>query len=279
MNTQDEQNSQNDRRETADSADPHDAGGDDLHGDDLHETVVAAFNLLGWQATFAAVAAELKSDITASDLYELYPNREALAEAWLARQIPEPMEAASVRSLFEKFMSALLDALDHRRDFARAWLGALALDAPTSLEQLQQMQDDARLYFCTGLANLRDFIALPPPLMVADVVDELALVLSGVAASLLLAWQADRSHGAHRTRQQVESVACLLDALLLRRAEFADTSLLVHLHRMAALPHAQFVQPLVDLLLPSSRVQRLGNAPAMVDLLRRLLPPHDTAVP
>lgn len=244
-----------------------------------HEDVVAAFNVLGYQASFAAVAERLGNGTTAGELYDLYPSREALAEAWLSEVVPTLPQGASVRSLFAGLMFGLTSALGRQRDFSRAWLAAAMTNPAPGLLSWQLLHVSAQGFFRSGLQSVQGSIALPPPLVVADVIDDLADAMCGAAAALLVAWQADRSASNGDSRAAIDAAACLFDALLTRRTDFLDTSLLVHLHRMTALPREQFVKPLVDMLLPPARVQRLGNAPALADLLRNLLPPHTTGTP
>lgn len=242
-----------------------------------HEDVVGAFNVLGYGASFAAVAERL--GVTAAELYGLYPSRDALAEAWLSGEVPNIGPVATVRACFAGLMSMLDDTMTRQRDFAHAWLDAALRPAPDLLAWTQ-LHDSVRGYFVSVLIALDDtHIALPPPLVVADVVDELADALAAAVAALLVAWRADRSPNKGDWQQQADAVACLVDALLVRRADFNGTSLLVHLHATTAMLRGQFLEPLTNLLLPPGRVQRLGNAPALVDLLRTLLPPHTPVIP
>lgn len=244
-----------------------------------HEDVVGAFNVLGYGASFAAVAERLGNGVTAADLYDLYPSHDALAEAWLSAQIPTLGASATVRGAFAQLMAALNDEMTRQRDFAHAWLAAALHPAPPDLLAWKQLHGSVHDYFHDVLTALNGSIALPPPLVVADVVDDLADVLAGAVAALLVAWRADRSPHKGEWQTKVDAAACIVDALLVRRADFLGTSLLVHLHSMTAMVRGQFLEPLTNLLLSPGRVQRLGNAPALADLLRTLLPPHTPVIP
>ena len=79
-----------------------------------YEEVVARFNLLGYHATFAAVAVDLDG-YSAADLYDLFPSREALAEAWLCGAIPRDVKAVGVRSLVTSFVYGLIEPLQRQR--------------------------------------------------------------------------------------------------------------------------------------------------------------------
>jgi AcrR family transcriptional regulator len=216
-----------------------------------HEEVVAGFNLLGYRATFAAVAAELDG-VSAPDLYDLYPSREALAEAWLAGAILQCGEALSVRSLLTGLVYGLIEPLQRQRDFARAWIEAAPRSGPLNLPVMASLHQLLLEYFSAGLRGLRDKIALPPLLALEDALDELSEALTLISTALVLGWALDRSEQGARTCEAVESSALLVDALLTRRADFGGTSLLVHL----------------------GRAGRFGNGESLVQALRQLLPPH-----
>jgi hypothetical protein len=243
-----------------------------------HEAVVATFNVLGYDASFAAAAERMGNGTTAAELYATYASCDALAEAWLSELIPGVNKGASVRSLFAAVAGTLTAALRNYRDFSRGWLAAAPAGGWIDLRPWQLLHSHAHEYFVDGLTALRDQIALPPPLVMDDVVADVADALCAALAALLAMWQADRSTENADTDSAIDAVACLLDALLTRRADYLNNSLLVHLHRATALPREQLTKPLLDLLLPAGRVQRLGQAPALADLLRTLLPPHSPEV-
>ena len=240
-----------------------------------HTAVVAVFNRLGYSASFAQVARVLRC--SPSDLYCRYASCEALAEAWLASECPPPPLLPGVGGMYAGFMVWLLDRLEQQRDFSRAWLAALTRTGPLHLPQLRDLHDWMQRYFCCWFDANKGHISLPNGLSMADASSELADLLCLVSAALLGAWQLDRSHQACHTQASVDSIACLLDGLLTRRAEFGDAGLLVHLHRLLGQPHAQFLQPLLDTVLKADRVRRVANPASLLEALRALLPP--TAAP
>lgn len=238
-----------------------------------YEEVVARFNLLGYHATFAAVAVDLDG-YSAADLYDLFPSREALAEAWLCGAIPRDVKAVGVRSLVTSFVYGLIEPLQRQRDFSRAWIEAAPRSGALNLPVMASLHQRSLEYFCAGLRALRDHIGLPPLLDLEDALDELSEALTLISTVLVLGWALDRSQQGARTCEAVESSGCLVDALLTRRADFGETSLLVHLHRLALQPHLQFTKPLLDLLAPPGRAGRLSNGEGLVQALRKLLPPQ-----
>ncbi len=236
-----------------------------------HADVVAVFNRLGYSATFAQVARVLRC--SPDDLYCRYASCEALAEAWLAGECPPPPALPGVGGMYVGFMDWLLGRLDQQRDFCRAWLAALTRTGPLHLPQLRDLHEWMHRYFCTWLDDNHEQISLPPGLSVMDASSELADLLCLISAALLGAWQLDRSPLTHNTHASALSIACLLDGLLTRRAEFGDAGLLVHLHRLLAQPHAQFLQPLLDTVLKGERARRFASPVNLVEALRNFLPP------
>lgn len=238
-----------------------------------HEEVVAGFNLLGYDATFAAVAQELNG-VSAADLYDLYASREVLAEVWLCGAIPPSDAPLSVRSLFTSFVYGLLEPLQRQRDFGRAWIQAMPRSAALQLPALASVHARAREYFATGLQALHDQIGMPALLPLDQALDELSEALTLAAVALVVGWGWDRSEQAGATGLAVESTGTLIDALLTRRADFGDTSLLVHLHRLLSQPHNQFTRPLLDIVAPPGRAARFTDGEGLVAALRNLLPPQ-----
>jgi AcrR family transcriptional regulator len=242
-----------------------------------HEDVVATFNVLGYGATFAAVAERLGQGVTPAVLYDEYASREALGEAWLSNVVPGVDGETNVRSVFANLIYGIVEALNSQRDFSRAWLAALTVKAPLHLPQLERLHDVVRLYFKTTLTAIRDSISLPGGLELEDVIDELADLLSALAGALVHAWAVDRSEQAANTTSSIEASAILLDALLTRRADFGDEGLLVQLHKVLNLQHRQFVAPLLDIVLKPDRAGRLLDPQGIVQALHDLLPPRASA--
>jgi len=220
------------------------------------EEIVACFNVMGYDRTFASVAEELGVDPTA--LYNLYESREALGETWLRQVVPQSATQPSVREMFSGCVFPLLQTLQDRRDFSHAWLAALRITGPLHLRQLHELHDTLRQYFIGWLDANQKLISLPRRMTVDDVVSELADALCALTMFMVTAWEADRSKQYQDTWTLVDSTACLLDALLTSRPDLGDAGVLTHLTRIVGVPHAQFVQPVLDSLLKPDRVQRLG---------------------
>ena len=241
------------------------------------EAVVAAFNVLGYSATFAAVARTLKPAVPAQDLYRRFPSREALAQAWLSTAIPEASDEPGLAPMFTGFMFSILARLESQRDFSRAWLASLKVTAPLHLPQFEDFHRDAHKYFADYLDLSQAQLSLPSQVQPRDVVHELADALCVVASWLVLFWEADRSVQYHHTRCLVESTACLIDALLVRREAFGDVGLLFHLHQLLRQPHEQFLKPLLGTLLSPDRVQRYANPVQLIEALRSFGLPAEPA--
>lgn len=237
-----------------------------------HDQVVEAFNRLGYHASFAAVAQDRNWDCGA--LYARYPDCAALAEAWLTSRVPpEPPADGSLAGMFSGLCAWLLDALESRRDFSRAWLAAMTRTGPLHLPQLRDLHGAAHGYFCTWLDANQQRISLPEATPMRDVSHELADVLCLAVGGALNLWAADRSRQFSHTMRAVESTAYLLDGLLMARADFADAGLLVHLHRMLGPAHEQFTQPLLEMALAGDRAQRLADPVKLLEMLTTLRPP------
>jgi len=246
------------------------------HGNDVPaaKEIVEKFNSMGYEATFAAVAHEFR--VHPAALYNLYESREALGETWLRGLVPQAAPQPSVREMFSRCVYELLGALQSQRDFSRAWLAALRVTGPLHLRQLHELHDSLRQYYIGWLDANQGVISLPRRMTVDDVVSELADALCALTMFMVTAWEADRSKQYQDTWTLVDSTSCLLDALLTSRKEFGDTGLLTHLTRILGVPHAQFVQPVLDSLLKPDRVQRLGIVP-LIEGLRALRFPTGSA--
>lgn len=245
-----------------------------------HAQVVEAFNELGYTATFAAVARQLTNrlgdEVKPETLYLQYESREGLGEAWLEGFVPEPPEESNgepLHEMFSHFVLGLLSELQSRRDFARAWLAAVAPAGAGHLPQLHLLHDKARSYFEGWLNVFHDSVALPDKVDMEDAAAELADGLCAVTLWLIMHWAADRTSGYGSTQRTTDAIAYLLDALLVRRKDLGEASLLVHLHRLLKEPHDQDLVPLLDSLLPADRARRwLGEVP-LLQALRLLRPP------
>jgi hypothetical protein len=233
--------------------------------------VVEAFNRLGYDASFAAVAADLQC--SPETLYALYQSREALGEAWLSAAIPRESDRTSVGGMFASFVFSVLGTLESRRDFGRAWVAALAVTGPLHLPQVRALHDQAHDYFVGWLDANEALISLPSGTALADVSSELADALCALALAFIVSWQADRSKQYGNTSATVESVAYLLDALLTRRDDFGQSGLLTHLVRIADQQHRQFIEPLLQVWLKPARAQRLADPVQWIEALRTLRPP------
>lgn len=231
-----------------------------------HDKVVAVFNELGYQASFAAVARRLK--VPADSLYRRYPSREALGAAWLEASVPSVPRKDTLKDAFGEFVRSTLHMLQQRRDFARAWLAAMKASAPLHETVLRQLHAAAQGFFVGWLDANEKLVGLPDGVRFEDVEIEIADALAGAVLALVLHWEADRSSEYRVTQATLESVACLLDAALIRRPDFGGESLLVHLHRILALEHERLVLPLLDALLKPERARRLADPVNLVEALR-----------
>jgi len=239
------------------------------------DEIVECFNLIGYERSFAAVARILNADPTT--LYRLYESREALGETWLREVVPQSSKQPSVQEMFSGCVFTLLRTLQDRRDFSRAWLAALRVKGPLHLRQLHELHDTLRQYFIGWLDANQSLISLPRQMHVDDVVSELADALCALTVFMVAAWEADRSKQYQDTWTLVDSTACLLDALLTSRPDFGGAGLLTHLTRILSVPHAQFVQPLLDTLLKPERAQRFLSIVQLIEGLRGLRVPPGSA--
>lgn len=236
-----------------------------------HEDVVRQFNRLGYAASFAAVAKSLRLK-DANVLYNRYPSREALGEAWLCGRLPRDPGTQTIRAAYLAFMSDALVALEDYRDFSRSWLAAMALTGPGRMSEVLALHDAAHCYFLACLDAQHANISLPPPVAYEDVRNEIADALAGVALMLVAHWESDRSVRYARTIRLVNAIGYLIDALLVRRAEFGDAGLLVHLHEFIRQPHDEFLRPLLDLVLRPERAGRLLDPVSLLELVRDFRP-------
>src|SRR5438874_1707918 len=85
----------------------------EVRGLPLPADVVAAFNLLGYGATFAAVAGQFHG-ISPSALYAQYPSRETLGEIWLSECLPKDKLAGGIGAVFSECTFRLLGALNEQ---------------------------------------------------------------------------------------------------------------------------------------------------------------------
>lgn len=222
--------------------------------------VVAAFNVVGYQATFAAAAAELVPPTPVAALYAAYPSREALAEAWLSACIRKDKLAGTLGTSFSECAFGLVVALSGQRDFSHAWLAALR-QAGTRLEQLEGLSDSLQDYYVHWLRKHSNAISLPEPLVFDDVLIDLAEALSLATLRTIAAWGADRSSGFSVTNKRIESTAFLIDGLLTSSAAFGGRGLLVHMVELFDVPSEKLLGPVMDLL------RRPDRATSLVQLL------------
>jgi hypothetical protein len=223
----------------------------------LPADVVAAFNLLGYNETFAAVAKQFDG-VSATVLYAQFPSREALGEIWLSECLPKDQLAGGIGAVFSECTFRLLGALNEQRDFSLAWLAALRVSG-VRLPKLERLHTSLQDHYAAWLKKRSKAISLPEPLIFADVYIELADTLSLATLGLISAWEADRSPGFGQTGKRVESMAYLLDALLMSRPAFGDKGLLVHMVDLLGMPYDQLLGPLLDLLRKPQRATRLAQ--------------------
>ena len=237
-----------------------------------HAQVVDAFNSLGYSATFAAVAERLGT-VDATTLYHRYSSREALGEAWLFDEIPSPPpDPSRLHDAFSQFVLSLLRSLEGERDFGRAWLAALKVTGPLHLPQVRELHDGASSYFLAWLDANQSALSFPANVRYEDVRTELCDAFCAIALWLIVYWETDRSLMYARTLKMVDSIAYLLDALLIRRADFGNASLLVHLHFLHDQQHQQFLKPLLDILVKPERAGRYADPVSLLEALRMLRP-------
>ena len=237
------------------------------------EDVVCAFNALGYSAPFAAVAQKLGVDV--QWLYHRYPSREALGEVWLSENIPaapDNSNDAGLHGAFSCFVLPLLGALESHRDFGRAWLAALKATGPLHLPQMSEFHDAAATYFLAWLDANQSCLSFPANVRYEDVRVELSDALCAIAVGLIAYWETDRSIMYARSLKMTDSIAYLLDALLMRRADFGNASLLVHLHFLHDQQHQQFLKPLLDILVKPERAGRYADPVSLLEALRMLRP-------
>lgn len=238
-----------------------------------HEMVVAGFDELGYAATFAGVARHIGLDPTV--LYGDYPSREALGEAWLTACFPTVNTRLHLRDAFSEMPLDLFRTMERHRDFSRAWLAALTLTSPLHPASVQALRDCSAIYMMTWLDANERHISLPADMHYADVRVQLAEGLTAVAIALIGAWEVDRTTRAERTRRQVQSTGILLDALLIRRHDFGDASLLVHLHVVLGSIGGSLLSPVLDVLrrhATSGVLAQSGGLSGLLGVLGDLLP-------
>lgn len=241
-----------------------------------HDDVVSAFNELGYESTFPAVAAYLRNAGTAPNLkvetlYVAYPSKEALGESWLSDFVPAPA-IATLREAFITVVSELLAALESRRDFSRAWLAGMKRTGALHLVQLQRLHDQLHQFFVSWLDTHKGDVSLPANLSLLETKEDIADAISALAFWLVLHWETDRSTEYGITQKMTESCAYLLDGLLIARADFAGAGLLFHLHRLADQEHQRFLKPLLDAFLTPERAGRLLDPVSLLEILRTLHP-------
>lgn len=237
------------------------------------DDVVAAFNELGYTASFAAVHRHLTNAGFASTLdglYLAYPSREALGEQWLSGIVP-PV-ANSLRDAFIGIVGVLLDTLESRRDFSRAWLSSMVRTVPLNLPQLQNLHEYVQRYFVNWLETHEAIVSIPANVPLLQAKEDIADALSALVAWLVVHWQSDRSTGSGNTRAIADSVGCLVDGLLTARGEFGGAGLLVHLHRLFDVQHRRFLLPILETFLSSERASRLVDPVSLVEFIRTLTP-------
>jgi AcrR family transcriptional regulator len=235
------------------------------------DAIVEAYNELGYAAPFAAVARKLK--IAPDALYIRYPSREALAEAWLANVVPKAAPPGELGEAFAHVVLRILRTMEQRRDFARAWVVALVGTAPLQPERFKNLHEYLYGYFISWLDANEKSLGLPPNVFYADVRVDLADLLCMMASGFVVSWEADRSLGYGQTRRRVEAMRYLLDALLIQRQQFGDTSLLTHLYTLLESMHAQHLRPALELLLNPERLTRFASPSKLGEALRMFLPP------
>jgi hypothetical protein len=229
--------------------------------------VVAAFNVAGYQATFAAVAKAFpKLPVTA--LYAAYPSKEALGEAWLSGCVPAADQAGSVGALFGECTFRLLSALNEHRDFSQAWLAAIRRSG-TRLEQLESLSSTLQGHYEDWLLEHADVISLPNVLIFKPVLVQLAEALRLATLRLIASWETDKSPAFAQTSKRVDATTYLLDGLLTARDEFGGRGLLVHMVDLFDVPSEDLLGPVMDLMRKPDRGTRL---------LQLLLPPSGNIV-
>ena len=236
-----------------------------------HATVVRCFNELGYTATFAAVAKLLKCP--PSTLYGRYPSREALGVVWMASKVPTAPSANGLGEAFRSLVLFVLQTLEADRDFSRACLLALKLAGPLHLPEFPALHDAIAKFFEDWFEAFGDDVGLPDGIDLEDVQDEITDALCGLVLWFVWSWEMDRSPMYGQTSDSMKAASYLLDALLIRRADFGDNSLLQHIHLLVDKRHEQFLKPLLDLLGKPDRVQRFADPVRLIEVLRNFRPP------
>lgn len=242
-----------------------------------HLRVVRQFNQLGYMASFAAVAKTLR--MRPETLYLRYPSREALGEAWLTYELPgDASDQQELRDTFGAIVELLLGNLESQRDFGRAWIAAIKPMGAMHLPQLRNIHEALHCYFLTWLLPNGKRLSLPPKVRPEDVAGEIADVMCAMVLLLLLQWESDRSPSYLDTRRSTDAFGYLLDGLLIRRDDFGQAGLLLHLHTLFARQHGRFLRPLLDIVAKPERAGRLFDPAAIFESLRDLrMPPSPSA--
>lgn len=237
------------------------------------DDVVAAFNELGYSASFAAVRTHLAAagiNVTLDALYIRYPSREALAEQWLASFVP--LAALTLRNAFIEMAVGLLRRLESRRDFSKAWLASMPRNGPLHLRELQNLHDYVQTYFVTWLDTHQNEVSIPADVPMLQAKEDISHVLTALVFWLFVHWESDGSTEFDTTKGMAESIACLVDGLLMGRADFGGAGLLFHLHRLFELQHQRFLLPLLDTFLTPTRAARLVDPVSLLEVIRTLTP-------
>jgi hypothetical protein len=234
-----------------------------------HADVVCLFDELGYRATFRQVADRLGVDprvLTCN-----YPSREALGEIWLTSVLPNPPDDdPGLHGAFTGFMLPVLEELTKYRDFSRDWIMAIGQTMPMNLGELVRLHDSAGAYFYAWLMANADSISLPPGLVLEDVCSELSDGMCTLSFMVLMQWSTDRSLDYQETRNVVDALGYLLEALLMRRREFGEASVLVHLWRVGGMVHSRLLEPLLELVAKPDRVSRLLDPVSLIEFVRTL---------
>lgn len=235
----------------------------------FHEQVVCVFDELGYGASFRQVA--VRMGVEPRVLTCNYPSREALGEIWLTSVLPAPPDDdPGLHGAFTGFMLPVLEELTKYRDFSRDWLMAIGRTTPLNLGELVRLHDSAGAYFYAWLMANADSISLPPGLVLEDVCSELSDGMCTLSFMVLMQWSTDRSLDYQETRNVVDALGYLLEALLMRRREFGEASVLVHLWRVGGMVHSRLLEPLLELVAKPDRVSRLLDPVSLIEFVRTL---------
>ena len=242
--------------------------------------VVAAFNVFGYHATFAAVAAAFK--VQPHVLYAEYPSQEALGEIWLGQGLPKSDATVGIGAVFSECTFQIIGMMQSQRDFARAWQAALRA-AGVRLQKLERLHGALQDHYASWLMSRGDSISLPVPLHDENVLVVVADALALITLGLIAEWDGDRSPACGDTSKRVESMGYLIDALLTARQDFGNRGLLVHLVDLLGLPYDQLLMPFFSLLNHPEYATLLMRALAVpsrkpVMSLRELMPDPDAAL-